>query len=100
MLCFVRSCIWDLVAHTLEDLPLFTADASASFGLDMLASATLESSKLYPLTADPKAITGLGHFTPVASLPIKLVKKILELEFVDMVEITADDDSPPVGGRM
>ena len=100
-LCYVFCTLTHLGlgALTLEDMPLFSADASASSGLDILASAALESSKLSPLTADPKASTALGPFNPAASLPTKLVKKILDLDFVDMAEITADDDTPSVVGR-
>ena len=46
-----------------------------------------------------EAFNQAGPFNPVASLPTKLVKRILNLEFVDMSEVTVDDDTPQAAGR-
>ena len=40
-----------------------------------------------------------GPFNPTASLPTKLVKKILDLEFVEMADITTDEPPPNEPGR-
>ena len=40
-----------------------------------------------------------GPFNPAASLPPKVVKKILDLEFVEISELTIDDSLPQVPGR-
>ena len=43
------------------------------------------------------ALTGTGPYNPAASLPPKVVRRILNLEFVEMAELTADIwvDDPP-----
>ena len=92
----------------LEDLPLFDADASASSNLNTLANAALANYRLSPPSASAPIAdagtkkgpsTGPGPFNPAAALPTRLVKKILDLEFVDMAEITADDDPSQNGSR-
>ena len=40
-----------------------------------------------------------GPFNPMASLPQRVVKRILELEFLEMSEVTADLDIPLTPGR-
>lgn len=40
-----------------------------------------------------------GPFNPATTLPFKVVKKILDLEFVEMSEITMDDNLPNAPGR-
>ena len=40
-----------------------------------------------------------GPFNPTASLPAKLVKRILDLEFVEMADITTDETPPTEPGR-
>ena len=69
-------------------LPIFTPSSS---GLDLLASAAAQASPPNHTLSCPLqllAISATGPFNPAASLPLKVVKKILELEFVEMAEIS------------
>ena len=89
-----------LVAGILAFMPTFTPTPAAHEGLGLLAAAATAS----PLKAlAPVAIhslSGPGPYNPSASLPAKLVKRILELEFAEMSEISvADADPPQVPGR-
>ena len=45
------------------------------------------------------AITAPGPLNPAASLSPKVVKRILEQEFVEMSEMTVDEDIPQAPGR-
>ena len=50
----------------------------------------------------PSAIPDLssqGPYNPAAALPTRLVKRILELEFVEISDITVDDEPPQAPGR-
>ena len=51
----------------------------------------------------PRATTASDNcpraFNPAASLSPKVVKRILELEFVEMSEMTVDDNTPQTPGR-
>ena len=40
-----------------------------------------------------------GPFNPMASLSTNVMKKILNLEFVEMAELTVDDEIPQTAGR-
>ena len=83
------------VAGILASMPTFTPTPAAHEGLGLLAAAATAS----PLKAlAPVAISSLsgpGPYNPSASLPAKLVKRILELEFVEMSEISVADADPP-----
>ena len=66
-------------------LPLFSPGLGAAHGLDMLAAAAANKSQAQttdaptmPLLAKP------GPFNPAASLAPKVVKRILDLDFVEM----------------
>ena len=106
---------------TLPRLPLFTPDPAVA-GLHLLAAAAANersatspprvppsgmSPPLAPhtllglppapptLASSPAALALLtkpGPFNPAASLPAKVVKRILDLEFVEMAEVTVDDN--------
>ena len=106
---------------TLPHLPLFTPDPAAA-GLHLLAAAAAnEHAATGPLRAPPSGtslplaphtllglppapptlasspaalalLTKPGPFNPAASLPAKVAKRILDLEFVEMAEVTVDDD--------
>ena len=81
-------------------LPTFAPTPSAQEGLGLLvAAATASPSKaLAPVAI--RSLSGPGPYNPTASLPAKLVKRILELEFVEMSKISvADADPPQVPGR-
>ena len=40
-----------------------------------------------------------GPFNPVALLPTKVAKKVLDLEFVEMADISLDDPPPAAPGQ-
>ena len=93
-------------ASSLPTVPVFTpAPTTIHSGLDLLASAATAggySSLLTPAAGfePPRpAVTAPGPFNPAASLSPKVVKRILELEFVEMSEVTVDDDIPQAPGR-
>ena len=88
---------------TLPTLPIFTS-AGTAVAQDLLAAAA--GNTCAPLTT----VTGLGSgansllsrkgpFNPAASLPPKIVKRILELDFLEMSEITMDPDLVQAPGR-
>ena len=89
-------------------LPVFTPGASVPHGLSLLASvasstltgpsAGVEAPR--QVAANPTSgLQGRGPFNPVALLWTKLVKKILDLEFVEMSDITLDDLPTPGPGQ-
>ena len=87
----------------LPPLPTFTVSGAANSGLDLLAVAasTATSNPCLPAAA----LTTAGPYNPAASLPPKVVKKVLDLEFVEMTELRADiwvdePQAPEVGGPM
>ena len=53
------------------------------------ASASLDSASTDSMPRSEK-----GPFNPAASLPLKVVKRILDLDFVEMSDILVDDDAP------
>ena len=94
-----------LPASSLPSVPVFTpAPTTIHSGLDLLApAATAGSSLSLPtptvgLEPPQPAITAPGPFNPAASLPPKVAKCILELEFVEMSEMTVDNDAPQTPG--
>ena len=49
--------------------------------------------------ASSTALHGPGPYNPAAAILIKVARKILNLEFMEMVaEITLEDDLPPIPG--
>ena len=90
-------------------MPTFaSSNPRLSTGLDMLAAAAAASEQPNTQPAGDgqgsssnalEAFNQAGPFNPVASLPTKLVKQILNLEFVDMSEVTVDVDTPQAVGR-
>ena len=67
-------------------LPLFSPEQVAANGLGLLAALALS-----PLSKP-------GPYNPAASLAPKVLKRILDLDFVEMSEVTVDDVSPQVPG--
>ena len=66
-------------------------------GLDLLASAAL-SPKL-PSTAlgvspSPPSLVNHGPYNPITMVSSRVAKKIMDLEFIEMAEIVAEDDNP------
>ena len=79
-------------AGTPVRLPLI--EQSEQVGLNLLANAALQATgQPVPAPVVPRP------FNPAALLPARIVKKILNLEFVDMAEITKDDNHEPTLGR-
>ena len=84
-----------------HNLPLFNTAGSATghSGLDLLAAAALGAGAKTIPPSQPRF--DKGPFNPAASLPLKVVKRILDLEFVEMSEVLVDDDTPNnVPGRL
>ena len=75
----------------MHNLPLFNTAGSATghSGLDLLAVGA--GAKTIP-PSQPRF--DKGPFNPAASLPLKVVKRILDLEFVEIVEVLVDEDTP------
>jgi hypothetical protein len=92
--------------EALTNLPLFnptgipnpTPAGNPTSGLDLLAAAA--AAALKPPKATLFSNDTTGTFNPAASLPLKIVKKILDLEFVEMSEITIDKDHTQTPGRL
>ena len=79
---------------TLPTLPTFTPSFATLNGLELLATAAT----VLPTVAKPTPPTPEGNYNqstpgpynPAAALPQRMVKKILDLEFVEMAELTND----------
>ena len=81
-------------AH-LPSLPSFTpSEGSTATPLDLLADAALGSATPdFTTRADGglgKSLHTTGPYNPAATLPPKIVRKIIALEFVEMAELRAD----------
>ena len=76
--------------------PLFTPDqvTTASLGL-LTAAAAPEKAGTGPGAPIRALLSKPGPHNPTASLAQKVVKRILNLEFVEMPEVTLDDVVPP-----
>ena len=81
----------------LPPLPTFSPAVGSASGLDILAAATMGQPSLNntrPTTSDgaalPASLHSAGPYNPAASLPPKVVKKTLALEFVEMAELRGD----------
>ena len=79
--------------------------ARTGSGLDLLAlvATSVMDSKDTNTQAHKASSTSLhdpGPYNPTVAIPFKVVKKILDLEFVEMAEITLDDDVPSTPGRL
>jgi len=77
---------------------MFSASGAPSQGLELLASAGFSINPLAncPLTERPQSSSplGLSTYNPAASLPAKLVKHILDLDFVEMSELVTPLSNP------
>ena len=77
---------------TLPALPTFTPSLTAPSGLELLAAAASSAptvAKSTPLIPAGNLSTP-GPYNPTAALPQRVVKKILDLEFVEMADLTTD----------
>ena len=83
-----------MVASILAKVPISTPSSS---GLELLAAAAAATTplKLLPLlTLQLPSLSAAGPFNPAASLPPKVVKKILDLEFIERLEISMTHPKP------
>ena len=102
------------VTGPLSAVPTFSPSAPGSRGvLDLLATAALTAQAVItptppatgavitptPLATHP-TLSAPGPFNPAAAVPIKVVKRILDLEFVEIAEISVEVDTPQVPGRL
>lgn len=76
-------------SSSLSEMPTFNPSQGDTSGLELLAadaaSSSVPTSSPAPTTATQgQSLMALGPFNPAAMLPTKLVKKILDLEFVEM----------------
>ena len=87
-------------------MPTFSPSLTHTRGLEMIAEAATETSTsqppLPPLTGLNQRQLSLHQadtFLPGASLPTKLVKRILNLDFIEMAEISTDEPVATNQGR-
>ena len=87
-------------------LPVFTpaGGPQSAMGLNLLASVAIGTPNPHTTgtKTDPAATVQLhakGPYNPAALLPTKVAKKVLELEFVEMTEITLNDPPAPSAGH-
>ena len=80
-------------------LPLFSPSDTTN-GLELLAAAATENTGNYiAWTTTALLLSMPGPFNPAASLSPKVVKCILDLEFVEMSEVKVDDIAAQAPGR-
>ena len=88
---------------TLNQMPTFNPGSALSSGLALLAAAASAANRKTfsnPAPVPPFPSIGIpGPYNFAASLPPKVVKKILDLELVEMSELTIDDPPSQVPGR-
>ena len=65
-----------------------------------VAAAAATGSASTPMVKPVQALTFPGPYNPAASLPAKIVKQILDLEFVEMSEVGVDVEPPSTPSRM
>ena len=88
-------------ASQFPPMPVFPRSSTTTSGLDLLASAAGVSGEGAGKTTPSGAESSLGKagpYNPAAALPPRVVKKILDLEFVEMAELSADiwvEELPP-----
>ena len=88
----------------LPSVPIFSITAPcSSSALDVLAAAAAATDQPNPGDGGNQphvtSSRGIKPSDPVADLPNKLVKHILNLDFVDMSEVSVEDDSLHSTGR-
>ena len=73
-------------------MPTFSTTVAAGSGLDILASAAALASK--PLYQGPGVsgdLSAMGPYNPAAMVSSREARRIMELEFVEMAEIVAEE---------
>ncbi len=81
--------------HLPATVPTFLPTAPVGSGLDLLAAAALAPKPGVASTIAPVAppTADRGPYNPIALVSARVAKKIMELEFVEMAEIVAEDDA-------
>ena len=77
----------------LRQIPVFRGSRTPTSGLDLLATAVGQSGSMALKKTEPSEPVSLsmaGPYNPAAALPPKVVKKVLDLEFVEISELKAD----------
>ena len=91
-----------------DSVPIFTPNPIGHSGLDILAAAALTGKTpgctlgaVAPQAPHPNQmlLSMPGPYNPATTISAKVARRILELEFVEMAEISADDDLPQANGR-
>ena len=94
----------------MASLPVFNLSPAVASGLDLLASVALALAQGLPelpevatsgsgTPSSPDKLHAPGPFNLTASLPQRVVWRILDLEFLEMSEVTADADLLHTPGR-
>ena len=82
-------------------MPTFSTSGVTSHGLDLLAAAASADGSLASIPVRSRAsplLQGSTH-NSAAALLVRVFKWILDLEFVEMAELTIDDDLPQTPGH-
>ena len=78
-------------------VPIYSAGPLTGSGLGLLATAALSPKAPNTVTGGGSAplprLDMRGPYNPIAGVTTRVAKKILELEFVEIAEITAEDDT-------
>jgi hypothetical protein len=96
----VAQTVTGLASNDPPTLPLFDPGSATVNGLRILAdvAAAAKGRNILPQALLP-LLTQPGPFNPAIALSAKIAKKILDLEFVEMSEVTVGDVLPAVPGR-
>ena len=88
-------------------MPTFRVNPAGHPGLELLATAALSgrapgssrgsAAPVALLQPEQMLLASPGPYNPMAAVSARVVKKVLDLEFVEMAEISADDDLQATG---
>ena len=100
LLLFQTGLPFGIPTASLAHVPIFPMGTSSSSSPLTMPSSTLTTPALLPTSTTPITSTNASPTTSTnqgfsTALPPKLVKKILDLEFVDMAELVPDAWQPP-----
>ena len=90
-----------------DSVPTFSVNPAGHPGLELLAMAALSgrapgssrgsAAPVALLQPEQMLLASPGPYNPMAAVSARVVKKVLDLEFVEMAEISADDDLQATG---
>ena len=90
-----------------DSVPTFSVNNAGHPGLELLAMAALSgrapgssggsAAPVALLQPEQMLLASPGLYNPMAAVSARVVKKVLDLEFVEMAEISADDDLQATG---